>query len=694
MRSTKRSPPRTAPRSPTSAATSPRPARAGLASLIDLYGDDAVLDEAAAQLPGRAGVATALAELRRLGAHARATHPRIRLGFDLADSSGYAYYSGARFAIYARGASDSIARGGRYDEVGAIFGRNRPAVGFGLDVKDLAMLSAPPVGRDPIRAPCSDDPVLRGAVRELRARGEVVVAELARRRRRSCGEHAAPPRRHRWPLGRRPGLKQLASAPAFLHIHRRTSAMNASMTASAIKGSRGGEPGRNVVVVGTQWGDEGKGKVVDWLTDHAQAVVRFQGGHNAGHTLVINGVKTALQLIPSGIMRAGVRCCIGNGVVVDPQHLLGEIARLEAMGLEVRSRLLISESCPLILPFHVEVDKARELMRESSGAGKIGTTGKGIGPAYEDKVARRALRVQDLKHPERFAAKLRELLALHNFALEGFFHARPLAFEPIFELAMKAGEELRPMIGDVGYTLYNAHRSGANILFEGAQGTLLDIDHGTYPYVTSSNCVAGNAAAGSGVGPDLLHYILGITKAYTTRVGGGPFPTELPIDEPGSIGHHLSTVGQERGTVTGRARRCGWLDAALLKRSMIINGISGLCITKLDVLDKLDEIKVCVGYELRGERIDILPLDADDIVACVPIYDSFPGWSESTFGVTRWDALPLNARRYLERVEAFIGAPIDMVSTGPDRDHTILLRHPYLADAEPRSARRQMALSL
>jgi len=315
--------------------------------------------------------------------------------------------------------------------------------------------------------------------------------------------------------------------------------MNASMAASAIKGSRGGEPGRNVVVVGTQWGDEGKGKVVDWLTDHAQAVVRFQGGHNAGHTLVIDGVKTALQLIPSGIMRAGVRCCIGNGVVFDPQHLLGEIARLEAMGLEVRSRLLISESCPLILPFHVEVDKARELMRESSGAGKIGTTGKGIGPAYEDKVARRALRVQDLKHPERFAAKLRELLALHNFALEGFFHVKPLAFEPIFELAMKAGAELRPMIGDVGYTLYNAHRSGANILFEGAQGTLLDIDHGTYPYVTSSNCVAGNAAAGSGVGPDLLHYILGITKAYTTRVGGGPFPTELPIDAPGSIGHHL-----------------------------------------------------------------------------------------------------------------------------------------------------------
>ena len=465
--------------------------------------------------------------------------------------------------------------------------------------------------------------------------------------------------------------------------------MSASTAATRSPAASG--RGRNVVVVGTQWGDEGKGKVVDWLTDHAQAVVRFQGGHNAGHTLVIRGVKTALQLIPSGIMRDGVACYIGNGVVVDPQHLLGEIARLEAMGLDVRSRLLISESCPLILPFHVEVDKARELLRESSGAGKIGTTGKGIGPAYEDKVARRALRVQDLKHPERFAAKLRELLELHNFALEGYLHGKALAFEPIFEAAMKAGEELRPMIGDVGYTLYNAHRAGANILFEGAQGTLLDIDHGTYPFVTSSNCVAGNASAGSGVGPDYLHYILGITKAYTTRVGSGPFPTELPIDEPGTIGHHLSTVGQERGTVTGRARRCGWLDAALLKRSIIINGISGLCITKLDVLDGLVEIKVCVGYELRGQRIDILPLDADDIVACVPIYDSFPGWSQSTFGVTDWDALPLNARRYLERVQGFIGAPIDMVSTGPDRDHTILLRHPYQPDAAPEATARRLA---
>jgi adenylosuccinate synthase len=437
--------------------------------------------------------------------------------------------------------------------------------------------------------------------------------------------------------------------------------------------------GRNVVVVGTQWGDEGKGKVVDWLTDHAQGVVRFQGGHNAGHTLVIKGVKTALQLIPSGIMRDGVACYIGNGVVVDPTHLLSEIERLEGIGLDVRSRLYVSESCPLILPFHVELDRAREALRETSGAGKIGTTGKGIGPAYEDKVARRALRVQDLKHPERFAKKLRELLEMHNVALEGYLHARPLEYQPIYDLAMKVAQQLRPMMADVGYMLHGENRAGRHLLFEGAQGTLLDIDHGTYPYVTSSNCVAGNAAAGAGVGPDMLHYVLGITKAYTTRVGSGPFPTELPMDEDGTVGHHLSTVGQERGTVTGRPRRCGWLDAAALKRAIIINGVSGLCITKLDVLDGLKEIKVCVGYELDGKRIDILPLDADEVAACKPIYDSFPGWTESTFGVTQWDKLPLNARRYLERVQQFIGAPIDMVSTGPDRVHTILLRHPYQA---------------
>ncbi len=435
--------------------------------------------------------------------------------------------------------------------------------------------------------------------------------------------------------------------------------------------------GRNVVVVGTQWGDEGKGKVVDWLTDHAQGVVRFQGGHNAGHTLVIKGVKTALQLIPSGIMRDGVPCYIGNGVVVDPTHLLAEIERLEKIGVEVRSRLFVSESCPLILPFHVAVDMAREALRETSGAGKIGTTGKGIGPAYEDKVARRALRVQDLKHPERFARKLRELLSVHNFALGGYLKGEVLEFQPIFDQAMRMAEQLKPMMADVGYRIHLASQAGANILFEGAQGTLLDIDHGTYPYVTSSNVVAGNAAAGAGVGPGMLHYILGITKAYTTRVGGGPFPTELDILAAGSVGNHLSTVGQERGTVTGRARRCGWLDAAALKRAIIINGVSGLCITKLDVLDTLAEIKVCVGYKLHGQDVDILPLDADDIAACEPVFETFPGWSGSTFGVTRWDDLPTNAKAYLLRVQQLIGAPIDMVSTGPDREHTILLRHPY-----------------
>ena len=434
--------------------------------------------------------------------------------------------------------------------------------------------------------------------------------------------------------------------------------------------------GRHVVVVGTQWGDEGKGKVVDWLTEHAQGVVRFQGGHNAGHTLVIRGRKTALQLVPSGIMRDGVRCYIGNGVVLDPAHLLGEIARLEAAGLEVRPRLFISESCPLILPVHVALDLAREGLRESRGSGKIGTTGKGIGPAYEDKVARRALRAQDLKHPARFEARLHELLELHNHTL-AWLGAPALQAAEVFDDAMRAAEQIRPMLADVGWRLHQAHRAGDRLLFEGAQGTLLDIDHGTYPYVTSSNCVAGNAAAGAGVGPDLLHYMLGITKAYTTRVGSGPFPTELPIDAPGTIGHHLSTVGQERGTVTGRARRCGWLDAAALKRSAIINGLSGLCITKLDVLDGLDEVLACIGYRLRGQAIDVLPLDADDIAACEPVYERFPGWSGRTAGLTEWGQLPANARAYLERVQALVGVPIDLVSTGPDRDHTIVLRHPF-----------------
>lgn len=435
--------------------------------------------------------------------------------------------------------------------------------------------------------------------------------------------------------------------------------------------------GRNVVVVGTQWGDEGKGKLVDWLTEMAQGVVRFQGGHNAGHTLVINGVKTALHLIPSGIMRPGVKCYIGNGVVLSAAKLFEEIEGLENAGVEVRSRLRISEACPLILPFHAAIDIAREAFREKGGTEKIGTTGRGIGPAYEDKIARRALRVQDLKYPERFATKLRELLDLHNFVLTGYLHAPAVDFDTVYDEAMRHAELLKPMMADVSRELNDAHQAGANLLFEGAQGTLLDVDHGTYPYVTSSNCVAGNASAGAGVGPGMLHYILGITKAYCTRVGGGPFPTELDWETEGTPGYHMSTVGAEKGVTTGRSRRCGWFDAALLKRSAQVNGLSGLCITKLDVLDGLDELKLCTGYELDGQTTDILPMGADDIARCVPIYESLPGWSQSSVGVTQYDQLPPAAQRYLQRIEEVTGVPVHMISTSPDRDHTILLRNPY-----------------
>ena len=431
------------------------------------------------------------------------------------------------------------------------------------------------------------------------------------------------------------------------------------------------------MVVGTQWGDEGKGKLVDWLTEMSQGVVRFQGGHNAGHTLVINGVKTALNLIPSGIMRPGVKCYIGNGVVLSTEHLFKEIRQLESVGVEVRSRLRISEACPLILPFHAALDSAREALREQGGTEKIGTTGKGIGPAYEDKIARRALRVQDLKHPYRFASKLRELLTLHNHVLTTFLSAQAVDFDSTYAEAMSYADELRPMMADVSRELNEANQAGANLLFEGAQGTLLDVDHGTYPYVTSSNCVAGNAAAGAGVGPGLLHYILGITKAYCTRVGGGPFPTELEWQKPGTPGYHMSTVGAERGVVTGRYRRCGWFDAALLKRSAQVNGLSGLCITKLDVLDGIEELKLCTGYELDGHLTDILPVGADDIARCKPVYESMPGWSQRTVGVTDYDKLPAAARQYLQRIEEVTGVPIHMISTSPDRDHTILLKNPY-----------------
>lgn len=450
--------------------------------------------------------------------------------------------------------------------------------------------------------------------------------------------------------------------------------------------------GRNVVVVGTQWGDEGKGKLVDWLTESAHGVVRFQGGHNAGHTLVINGVKTALHLIPSGIMRPGVKCYIGNGVVLSVGKLFEEIEGLEKAGVEVRSRLRVSEACPLILPFHVALDVAREAAREQGGTEKIGTTGRGIGPAYEDKIARRALRVQDLLYPERFASKLKELLDLHNHVLTSFLGSESFVFGPalapymcggrvdfdaVYKEAMVHAALLKPLMADVSRELNDAHQSGANLLFEGAQGTLLDVDHGTYPYVTSSNCVAGNAAAGSGVGPGMLHYVLGITKAYCTRVGGGPFPTELDWETPDTPGYHMSTVGAEKGVTTGRSRRCGWFDAALLKRSAQVNGLSGLCITKLDVLDGLPELQLCTGYHLDGQFVDILPMGADDIARCVPVYETMPGWTTSTVGVTDYAQLPSTAQRYLQRIQEVTGVPIAMVSTSPDRDHTIVLHQPY-----------------
>jgi len=427
---------------------------------------------------------------------------------------------------------------------------------------------------------------------------------------------------------------------------------------------------KNVVVIGTQWGDEGKGKIVDWLTDHARGVVRFQGGHNAGHTLVVNGKKTVLRLIPSGILRAGVECFIGNGVVLSPEALLKEIDELETAGVNVASRLRIAEACPLILPYHVALDLAREAAK---GAGKIGTTGRGIGPAYEDKVARRALRVIDLFDREAFAAKLKENVDYYNFQLTEYFKVEPVSYEAILEQTMLLAERIKPMVADVSRTLYDLNQADVPLLFEGAQGTLLDIDHGTYPFVTSSNCVAGAAAPGAGVAPQMLNYVLGIVKGYTTRVGSGPFPTE----QDNEIGAFLAKRGNEFGSVTGRPRRCGWFDAAALKRSIQINGVSGLCVTKLDVMDGLEEIKLCVGYTLDGKQVDILPFGSDAVTKCQPVYETLPGWSESTFGTKRWEDLPANAQAYLTRIAEVCGAPVDIVSTGPDREETIVLRHPY-----------------
>ncbi len=427
---------------------------------------------------------------------------------------------------------------------------------------------------------------------------------------------------------------------------------------------------RNVVVVGTQWGDEGKGKIVDWLTDRSEGVVRFQGGHNAGHTLVINGKKTVLHLIPSGILRDKVACYIGNGVVISPEALLEEVDTLQAAGVDVAGRLKISEACPLILPYHVALDRAREAAK---GAGKIGTTGRGIGPAYEDKVARRAIRLQDLFHRERFAAKLGEVLDFHNFVLKNYFRVDIVPFQKTLDDTMAYAERIKPMVADVPRLLYEAQQAGKNLLFEGAQGTLLDVDHGPYPFVTSSNCVAGAAAPGAGIGPQSLHYVLGITKAYTTRVGSGPFPTELDDD----IGRQIATRGNEVGATTGRPRRCGWFDAAALKRSIQINGVSGLCVTKLDVLDGMESVQIGIGYKMNGVARDILPFGAELLAECQPVYEEMPGWKDSTVGVTRFDDLPLAARNYLDRMQAVCGVPIDIVSTGADREHTIVRRNPF-----------------
>ena len=429
---------------------------------------------------------------------------------------------------------------------------------------------------------------------------------------------------------------------------------------------------KNVVVIGAQWGDEGKGKIVDWLAEQSTGVVRFQGGHNAGHTLVVNGKKTILRLIPSGILHENLDCFIGSGVVVSPEALLGEIDELVSAGVKnVAQRLKIAATAPLILPYHVALDQARE---QSRGDKKIGTTGRGIGPAYEDKVARRSVRVCDLLNMDLVAEKVRANLALYNVQLVHLHGASEVKFEDVMAKIESFRERILPMITDVSRTLYEKNQKGEKLLFEGAQGTLLDIDYGTYPFVTSSNCLAGAVSAGAGVPPQMINYVLGIVKAYTTRVGSGPFPTEL-FDE---IGQGLAERGHEFGSVTGRPRRCGWFDAAALKRSIQINGITGMCITKLDVMDGMDEIKICTGYTLPdGTSTDILPFGADAVEGCTPIYETIAGWKESTFGATSYDALPENAKKYLKRIEEVCGAPVAIVSTGPDREQTILIEHPF-----------------
>ncbi len=434
--------------------------------------------------------------------------------------------------------------------------------------------------------------------------------------------------------------------------------------------------GKNVVVIGTQWGDEGKGKVVDLLTDKVHAVVRFQGGHNAGHTLVIDGKKTVLHLIPSGVLHEGVECMIGNGVVLSPEALLKELDMLEANGVPASERLKISEACTLILPYHIALDQAREQAR---GKKAIGTTGRGIGPAYEDKISRRGLKVGDIMHRERFAARLGEVLDYHNFTLKHYFKTNPVDFQQVLDEGLAMAERMRPMVADVTGLLHRYRNEGKDIMFEGAQGTLLDIDHGTYPYVTSSNPTAGGACTGTGVGPRDIDYVLGITKAYTTRVGAGPFPTELydgvGLNDP--IGAHMAKLGHEFGSTTGRPRRCGWLDAVSLRRSAQINSLSGICLTKMDVLDGLETLRIATGYRCDGQLLDAPPIGADAYEQCQPEYIEVPGWTENTVGVRNYDELPETAKAYISKIEEVVGVPIDIISTGPDRADTIVLRDPY-----------------
>lgn len=428
---------------------------------------------------------------------------------------------------------------------------------------------------------------------------------------------------------------------------------------------------KNVVVLGTQWGDEGKGKVVDLLTEQVSYVVRYQGGHNAGHTLVIDGEKTVLHLIPSGVLRDNVTCVIGNGVVLSPEALLTEMKMLEDKGIPVKERLKISEACPLILPFHIALDVARETAR---GNKAIGTTGRGIGPAYEDKVSRRGLRVGDLFNPELFASKLKEVMEYHNFMITEYYKADALDYDQVLADALSVADLLKSMVVDVTDLLENARAAGEPIMFEGAQGTLLDIDHGTYPYVTSSNTTVGGVATGAGFGPLNIDYVLGIVKAYTTRVGSGPFPTELDCE----VGQHLGVKGHEFGATTGRKRRTGWFDAVAMKRAVQLNSITGFCLTKLDVLDGLETLKICTGYKQPDGTISsVPPLAAEGYELVTPVYEEMPGWSDNTFGVTTVEGLPQAAKDYIARIEEITGVPIDIISTGPDRAHTMVLRNPY-----------------